>query len=90
MTKKMHKEEREMREGEESRSPSHKLNIIDDITNIIILLATSLVILSIKISCHHMICLFESLCNILWHSLPQYIPKKFVCGHIHRHILTLG
>jgi hypothetical protein len=46
--------------GEEGRSSSHKLNITNDITNLIILSITSLVILLIKISLHRMICPFES------------------------------
>jgi len=57
--------------GEEGRLSSYKLNIIDDITHGIILLVTLLV----KISCHHKICLFESHCNILYHSVDIYRIK---------------
>jgi hypothetical protein len=62
--KKKHKKEGEMGEGEggdEGRSIYHKLNIIDDIIDKIIL--------SIKIPCHCTICPFESHCNILYNSL---------------------
>jgi hypothetical protein len=52
--------------------PDHKLNITDDITSRIIQSVTSLVILSVKIPRNHMICLFESHCNTLHHSLGIY------------------
>ena len=52
--------------------PDHKLNNTDDITSRIIQSVTSLVILSVKIPCHYIICLFESHCNTLHHSLGIY------------------
>jgi hypothetical protein len=50
MPKKMDNKEGYMEGGYEGRLSSHKLNIIDEMTNRIIL--------SVQISCHHMICLF--------------------------------
>jgi len=50
----------------------HKLNIINDIISIIIMSVTSLVVLSIKISCHRIICLLKSHYNTLHHSLNIY------------------
>lgn len=64
--KKMHKRKEEMREG--SRSPSHKLNITDNIINGIILS----VILLIKIPHHHTNCPFEFQCNTFCQSLGIY------------------
>jgi hypothetical protein len=66
------KKEKWERGGEESRLPDHKLNNTDDITSRIIQSVTSLVILSVKIPCHYIICLFESHCNTLHHSLGIY------------------
>jgi hypothetical protein len=69
--KKMHKKEGEMMGG---RSPSHKLNITDDIINGIILS----VIMSVKISHHHTNCPFEFQCNTLCHSLGIYRHNCFI------------
>ena len=55
-------ERRRNEEGwEERRSSGHKLNITNGITDKIILSITSLVILSVKIPRHRMICLFFNL-----------------------------
>jgi len=63
----MHKEEEEIL-GEEGRSPSHKLNIIDIITDGIILLVTP----SVKTQYHCIIFFFESYYNNLRYSFSIY------------------
>jgi hypothetical protein len=56
---------RNERGGEEGRALDHKLNIINGLTDKIILMVTPSTILSVKMSHHHMICLLESHCNTL-------------------------
>jgi hypothetical protein len=75
---KIHREEEEMREGRGGSIANHELNIIDDITDIIIPSLTLSVILSVKISCHHMICLFELHYNTHRHSLGIYRENSSV------------
>lgn len=58
--KKHKKKRRNERRGEKGRSPSHKLNINDEIIDIIIPSITSLVILLVKILRYRMIYLFKS------------------------------
>jgi hypothetical protein len=70
----MHKEEGEIL-GEDSRSPSHKLNIIDGITEGIILLVTP----SVKTQHHRIIFFFESHYNNLCYSFSTYQQNFSVC-----------
>jgi len=83
--------------GEEGQLPSHKLNIIDGITNKIILLVNPSIILLVKISHHRTICLFESHCNsvvipsvytdgIFYQYLPMDTGMKNYVGKGHRDI----
>jgi len=69
---------RNWRRGVEGRTSNHKLNITDWLTDKIILMVTQLAILSVKISCHHMICLLESHCNTLRNVAGIYWQKFFV------------
>ena len=72
LQEKIHREEEEMREGRGGSIANHELNIINDITDIIIPSVTSLVILSVKLSCHRTICFFELHYNTHRHSLGIY------------------
>ena len=56
----------------ESWLSGHKLNITNDIIDVIILSITLSIILSVKIPSHHTICIFKSYCNTLCHSLGIY------------------
>jgi hypothetical protein len=71
----------------------HKLNIIDDIINIIILSVTLLVILLIKLSYHRIICLFESHYNTLHHFLSIYrgdLPVDIFIDVLYRRVNSIG
>jgi len=70
--KKYIRRKKKKKRGDEGWSSGHKLNITNNITDEIILSVTPPVILLVKISCHHMICLFESHCNTLHHSSCIY------------------
>jgi len=64
---------------EEGWLSCHKLNISDGITDIIISSITPLVILLVKIWCHHMIYLIKFHCNILCHSISTYRENFSIC-----------
>ena len=72
MQKKLHKKEVEMKEGQEL---GYKLNITDRLTNKIILIVTTSVILSIEIPRHLMIFLLESHYNTLRNVVGIYRQK---------------
>ena len=63
--------------GEEGWALCHKLNIINERINEIILMVTLLAILSVKMSFYHTICLLESHYNTL--CKVQHIRKKVIC-----------
>jgi hypothetical protein len=68
---------------EESRLSGHKLNTNNDITNIIILLATPSVILLVKIPCHHTInLLFLNLTVIPFVIFSVYTVEIFLSTYL--------
>ena len=64
--------------GEKDRASSHNLNITNGLTGDIILMVTPPTILSVEMSCHHIICFLESRCIIVRDVVSIYWQKFYV------------